>query len=60
MATKVNIAWTILISLDSNIIRELLIPFDTAYEKTHENYHCYCLCENPLKLKFSLLLELRQ
>lgn len=52
MATKVNIAWTILISLDSNIIRELLIPFDTAYEKTHENYHCYCLCENPLKLKF--------
>lgn len=39
MATKVNIAWTMLISLDSNTARELLIPFDTAYEKTHENYH---------------------
>ena len=39
MATKVNIAWTILISLDSNITRELLMSFDTAYEETHENYH---------------------
>ena len=41
-----------LVSLDGNITRELSMLFDTAYEKTHENYHWYCLCENPLKHKF--------